>query len=175
MATAANARQLKMAKSAATRAKPAQTQAADESPGHNEPKTLVVSADLREIRTDIRYMRKWMYALTAGMVIIAGGIIWTDDRTDTKIAASEARLTTKIEALDQRTTAKIEALDQRLTTKIEALDQRMTARMDRINDRIDRLEDRMDRQDAKLDKILVILAQNSNAGQPPAPQPSPSP
>ena len=102
----------------------------------------------------VKNIKQWGRAIIAGMLIIAGGIIWTDARTDTKIAASEARLTAKIEALDQR----------------------MSARMDRIDDRMDRLEDRMGRQDAKLDQILLILAQRNNSGgQPPAPQPSPSP
>ena len=41
-----------------------------------------IIADLREVQVEMRYMRKWLYALTACMVLMLGGFGWMDAKFD---------------------------------------------------------------------------------------------
>ena len=61
---------------------------------------MQMAVELREAQVDIRYMRKWMYALSACMVLMLGGFGWMDARMNARMDRMEHRMDVRMDRLD---------------------------------------------------------------------------
>ena len=105
-----------------------------------------IIADLREVQTDIRYLRRWMYALSACMVLVLGGFGWMEFRLD---------------RLENRMNVRMDRIEVQIHSRMDRLEDNVDVKFERVHERLDRMYE------------LLLQMQQQMQQQPPGRQPPP--
>ena len=136
-----------------------------------------IVADLNGVKVEMRYMRRWMYALTACMVLMLGGFGWMEfrlhrleDQMNVKFAAVDVKFTAvddKFGRLNERFDRQYELLlqmQQQMYQQLQQMQQQMYQQLQQMQQQMHQQSQQLQQQ------IQQLHAQQQPPGrQPPAP------